>query len=121
MKTAGTISVSVALRSFVVALFGLVLMFQTSVRLSGLSLAILPLLLLSFYLYAQRNRKYTSDQLTASATASTVAEECFGSIRCTPLVTTSWVPSSHNVVCITWQCPHCRSLLRRVLCQQLVY
>ena len=81
MKSAGTSSISVALRSVVVAIFGLVLMFITSVLLTALTLAILPVLLLSFRWYAIVNKKYTAEQLTASAEASTVAEECFGSIR----------------------------------------
>ena len=38
MKSAGTISISVALRSIVVALFGVVLMFMTSPLLSALTL-----------------------------------------------------------------------------------
>jgi membrane protein implicated in regulation of membrane protease activity len=54
MKTAGTISISVALRSTAVAAFGLVLMFMTSVQLSLLTLAILPVLLLAFRTYAVR-------------------------------------------------------------------
>lgn len=81
MKSAGTSSISVALRSVVVAIFGLVLMFITSVLLTALTLAILPILLLSFRWYAIVNKKYTAEQLSASAEASTVAEECFGSIR----------------------------------------
>ncbi len=81
MKSAGTSSISVALRSVVVAIFGLVLMFITSVLLTALTLAILPILLLSFRWFAIVNKKYTAEQLTASAEASTVAEECFGSIR----------------------------------------
>lgn len=81
MKSAGTSSISVALRSVVVAIFGLVLMFITSVLLTALTLAILPVLLLSFRWFAIVNKKYTAEQLTASAEASTVAEECFGSIR----------------------------------------
>jgi hypothetical protein len=32
-------------------------------------------------IYARFNRRYTSNSLTASAAASVVAEECFGSIR----------------------------------------
>lgn len=31
--------------------------------------------------YARFNRRYTSNSLTASAAASVIAEECFGSIR----------------------------------------
>ena len=81
MKSAGTSSISVALRSVVVAIFGLVLMFITSVLLTALTLAILPILLLSFRWFAIVNKKYTAEQLSASAEASTVAEECFGSIR----------------------------------------
>ncbi len=81
MKSAGTSSISEALRSVVVAIFGLVLMFITSVLLTALTLAILPILLLSFRWFAIVNRKYTAEQLSASAEASTVAEECFGSIR----------------------------------------
>ena len=81
MKSAGTSSISEALRSVVVAIFGLVLMFITSVLLTALTLAILPILLLSFRWFAIVNRKYTAEQLSASAEASTVAEESFGSIR----------------------------------------
>ena len=44
MKSAGTVSISVALRSIVVAVFGLILMFQTSPLLTGLSLVSSPFL-----------------------------------------------------------------------------
>ena len=81
MKSAGTTSISIALRSIVVASFGLVLMFMTSPLLSALTLACLPLLLISFRVYSKLNMRYTAEQLTASAGAATVAEECFGSIR----------------------------------------
>jgi len=93
MKSAGTSSISVALRSVVVAIFGLVLMFITSVLLTALTLAILPILLLSFRWFAIVNKKYTAEQLTASAEASTVAEECFGSIR---------TVSHHSAQCCCW-------------------
>lgn len=81
MKSAGTISISIALRSTVVAIFGLVLMFMTSPLLSALTLACLPFLLVSFRIFSKLNMKYTAEMLTASAQAATVAEECFGSIR----------------------------------------
>ncbi|EIE23519.1 putative ABC transporter [Coccomyxa subellipsoidea C-169] len=81
MKSAGTISISIALRSSVVASFGLVLMFMTSPLLSALTLACLPFLLVSFRIFSKLNMKYTAEMLTASAQAATVAEECFGSIR----------------------------------------
>lgn len=81
MKSAGTISISIALRSSVVAIFGLVLMFMTSPLLSALTLACLPFLLVSFRIFSKLNMKYTAEMLTASAQAATVAEECFGSIR----------------------------------------
>ncbi|KAK9862646.1 hypothetical protein WJX84_007363 [Apatococcus fuscideae] len=48
MKSAGTISISIALRATVVSIFGLVLMFVTSPLLTGLTLAILPVLLVAF-------------------------------------------------------------------------
>lgn len=81
MKSAGTISISIALRATVVSIFGLVLMFVTSPLLTGLTLAILPLLLVAFRIFTVLNKKYTAEGLTASAEASTVAEESFGSIR----------------------------------------
>ena len=81
MKTAGTISISVALRSTVVACLGLVLMFLTSVVLSLLTLAILPVCLVALRFYSMLNKKYVREGLTCSAEASTVAEEVFGSIR----------------------------------------
>lgn len=81
MKTAGTISISVALRSTVVAVLGLVLMFLTSAVLTGLTLAILPLLLAALRVYSSLNKRYTREGLTCSAEASTIAEEVFGSIR----------------------------------------
>ena len=81
MKSAGTISISIALRSTVVAIFGLVLMFMTSPLLSALTLACLPFLLVSFRIFSKLNMKYTAEMLTASAQAATVAEESFGSIR----------------------------------------
>ena len=40
MKSAGTISISIALRSIAVASFGLVLMFMTSPLLSALTLGV---------------------------------------------------------------------------------
>lgn len=81
MKSAGTVSISVALRSLTVAALGLALMFHTSVVLTVLTLAVLPLMLIAFQVYARFNRHYTSQSLTSSAQASVVAEECFGSIR----------------------------------------
>ena len=81
MKSAGTTSISIALRSTVVAIFALVLMFMTSPLLSALTLACLPLLLISFRVFSKLNMRYTAEQLTASAQAANVAEECFGSIR----------------------------------------
>mmetsp|Transcript_17526 Transcript_17526/g.52590 ORF Transcript_17526/g.52590 Transcript_17526/m.52590 type:complete len:687 (+) Transcript_17526:397-2457(+) len=81
MKSAGTVSISVALRSLTVAALGLGLMFHTSVVLTGLTLAVLPLMLIAFQVYARFNRHYTSQSLTSSAQAAVVAEECFGSIR----------------------------------------
>ncbi|CAK0787881.1 hypothetical protein CVIRNUC_011103 [Coccomyxa viridis] len=81
MKSAGTTSISIALRSTVVAIFGLILMFMTSPLLSALTLACLPLLLISFRVFSKLNMRYTAEQLTASAQAANVAEECFGSIR----------------------------------------
>ena len=42
MKSAGTTSISIALRSIVVSIFGVVLMFMTSPLLSALTLACLP-------------------------------------------------------------------------------
>ena len=81
MKSAGTTSISIALRSTVVASFGLILMFMTSPLLSALTLACLPLLLISFRVFSKLNMRYTAEQLTASAQAANVAEECFGSIR----------------------------------------
>ncbi len=56
-------------------------MFQTSPILTALSLAVLPAMLAAFQIYAKFNRHYTSQSLTASAAASVIAEECFGSIR----------------------------------------
>ena len=91
MKSAGTTSISIALRSIVVATFGLILMFMTSPLLSALTLACLPLLLISFRVYSKLNMRYTAEQLTASASAATVAEECFGSIRTVrPVPHTVW-------------------------------
>lgn len=81
MKTAGTISISVALRSILVAALGLGLMFATSPLLTGLTIAILPLLLIALRIYSTLNKRYTREGLACSAEASTVAEEVFGSIR----------------------------------------
>lgn len=81
MKTAGTISISVALRSIVVAVLGLIYMFLTSVILTLLTIAILPVLLIALRIYSGLNKRYTQEGLTASAEASTIAEEVFGSIR----------------------------------------
>lgn len=81
LKTAGTISISVALRSTVVAVLGLIYMFLTSVILTLLTIAILPVLLIALRIYSGLSKKYTQEGLTASAEASTIAEEVFGSIR----------------------------------------
>ena len=81
MKTAGTISISIVIRSTVVAVLGLILMFLTSPELTGLTIAILPVLLLALRFYSTLNKKYTREGLTSSAEASTIAEEVFGSIR----------------------------------------
>ena len=81
MKSAGTVSISIALRSIVVAVCGVVAMFLTSPLLSALSLGCLPLLLVAFRVYANLNSRYTREGLTCSAQASVVAEESFGSIR----------------------------------------
>ncbi len=81
MKAAGTISISIALRSTVVGIFGLVLMFWTSPLLWGLAIGVLPILLVSVRWYSTLQKKYTANGLTASAQASTVAEESFGAIR----------------------------------------
>ena len=81
MKTAGTVSISVALRGIVVAVLGLVYMFLTSVLLTLLTIAILPVLLVALRIYSGLNKRYTQEGLSASAEASTVAEEVFGSIR----------------------------------------
>ena len=48
MKSAGTQSISMALRAIVVATFGLIFMFLTSPVLTGLTIAILPVTLLAF-------------------------------------------------------------------------
>ena len=72
MKSAGTTSISIALRSTVVAIFGLILMFMTSPLLSALTLACLPLLLISFRVFSKLNMRYTAEQLTASAQAANV-------------------------------------------------
>ena len=55
MKSAGTQSVSMALRSVVIAIFGLVFMFLTSPVLTGLTLAVLPVTLLAFRTCALRS------------------------------------------------------------------
>lgn len=102
MKSAGTSSISSALRSVVVAIFGLVLMFLTSAILTGLTLAILPVLLLAFRTFAIVNRKYTSEQLSSSADASIVAEECFGSIRTVSLCTIRV-----KNACVAHRCLYC--------------
>lgn len=81
IKTAGTISISVALRSTVVAILGLVYMFLTSVLLTLLTIAILPILFVALGFYSRLNKRYVQEGLTASAESSTIAEEVFGSIR----------------------------------------
>ena len=48
MKSAGTQSISMALRSIVVATFGLIFMFITSPQLAALTLAVLPITLIAF-------------------------------------------------------------------------
>ena len=100
MKSAGTTSISIALRSTVVAIFGLILMFMTSPLLSALTLACLPLLLISFRVFSKLNMRYTAEQLTASAQAANVAEECFGSIR-----------TVHQLVTRPLACAACGSMM----------
>ena len=48
MKSTGTRSISMSLRSIVVAIFGLIFMFLTSPQLTGLTLAVLPITLIAF-------------------------------------------------------------------------
>ena len=81
MKSAGTVSISQALRAFTVAAFGIVLMLYTSPILTGLVVLCLPVLLGAFHVFARLNKRYTQEGLTASAAASVVSEETFGSIR----------------------------------------
>lgn len=112
MKSAGTVSISVALRSLTVAALGLALMFHTSVVLTVLTLAVLPLMLIAFQVYARFNRHYTSQSLTSSAQASVVAEECFGSIRTvrlpvsTPACACACVANANAWYCISRSSSH---------------
>ena len=112
MKSAGTTSISIALRSTVVAAFGIILMFMTSPLLTGLTLACLPLLLISFRIFSKLNMRYTAEQLTASASAATVAEECFGSIRTVswPFPSLTHADASYCVRIACAQVPACRDL-----------
>ena len=91
MKSAGTTSISQALRGLTVSAFGTGLMLWTSPVLTGLVVACLPVLLAGFQVFARLNKRYTREGLSASAAASVVSEETFGSVRtvrpscfCTP-------------------------------------
>ena len=81
MKSAGTQTISQALQAITVASFGSVFMLVTSPILTGLVVLCLPVLLVGFHMFARLNKRYTMEGLTASAAASVVTEETFGSIR----------------------------------------
>lgn len=58
---------------------------------------------IALQIYARFNRRYTSNSLTASAAASVIAEECFGSIRtvCSPCLYTVVCDAEHRFICRT--------------------
>lgn len=81
MKDASTISISMGLRSVAGSVAGVTLMFVTSWQLTSVTLAILPVTLIAFRFFAMANRKFTAEELSASAAAASVAEEVFSSMR----------------------------------------
>ena len=83
------------------AVLGLIYMFLTSVILTLLTIAILPVLLIALRIYSGLSKKYTQEGLTASAEASTIAEEVFGSIRTVRLMIYSLTPLFQNMTFMT--------------------
>jgi ABC-type multidrug transport system fused ATPase/permease subunit len=81
IKEAATTSISMALRSLVTCLLGLILMFLTSWQLALMTCATLPITLISFRIFAKLNKRYVTQQLAASASATALAQEALTGIR----------------------------------------
>ena len=81
IKDAATTSISMALRALVTCLLGLILMFLTSWQLALMTCATLPITLISFRIFAKLNKRYVTQQLTASASATALAQEALAGIR----------------------------------------
>eukprot|EP00887_Chlorella_sp_A99_P000339 scaffold13.g339.t1 len=81
IKSAATTSIAMGLRAAVVAVLGTAAMFWTSPLLAACTCAIIPLVALLFNIYGRLSRRYIKEQLAASASATTVAEESLGNMR----------------------------------------
>jgi ATP-binding cassette subfamily B protein len=74
-------TVSVALRNLLLLIGGLVMMFVTSPRLTGLALLILPIVILPIILFGRRVRRLSRATQDRVADASAYAEESLQAVR----------------------------------------
>eukprot|EP00249_Psilotum_nudum_P015627 c25438_g1_i1 orf=226-2181(+) len=81
IKNATTVNLSDAMRSFATALIGIGFMFQTSWKLTLLSLAIVPAISFGIKAFGRYLRELSHKTQAAAAAAASIAEESFGAIR----------------------------------------
>ncbi|CAN4088352.1 unnamed protein product [Withania somnifera] len=81
IKNAATTNLSEALRNLATAFIGLGFMFQTSWKLTLLSLAVVPVISVAVRRFGRYMRELSHKTQAAAAVASSIAEETFGAIR----------------------------------------
>lgn len=81
IKNAATVNLSDALRSLTISLVGIGFMFQTSWRLTLLSLAVIPAIFLGIKAFGRYLRELSHRTQAAAAVAASIAEESFGAVR----------------------------------------
>lgn len=81
LQNAVTVNISMALRFGVLALGGVVMLFVTSWRLTGLALAVVPAVVAGAAVYGRAVRKVSREVQDALARATEVAEETLSGIR----------------------------------------
>ncbi|KAK6795365.1 hypothetical protein RDI58_008818 [Solanum bulbocastanum] len=81
IKNAATTNLSEALRNLATAFIGLGFMFQTSWKLTLLSLAVVPVISVAVRRFGRYMRELSHKTQAAAAIASSIAEETFGAIR----------------------------------------
>ncbi|KAL3677691.1 hypothetical protein R1sor_020647 [Riccia sorocarpa] len=81
IKNASTINLSEAMRSLATAVIGIGFMFQTSWRLTGLALVVVPVVSLGIRYFGKYLRELSHKTQAASAVAASIAEESFGAVR----------------------------------------